>query len=76
MMVTMVFIVTWAINRISILRIRKKSDQTKEISAIMQRTLDIGHNNVLKLDLRRRYAKNLHGDMIPKEGMSYEESIN
>ena len=76
MMVTMVFIVTWAINRISILRIRKKSDQTKEISAIMQRTLDIGHNNVLKLDLRRRYAKNLHGDMMPKEGMSYEESIN
>lgn len=76
MMVTMVFIVTWAINRISILRIRKKSDQTKEISAIMQRTLDIGHNNVLKLDLRRRFAKNLHGDLIPKEGMSYEESIN
>jgi len=76
MMVTMVFIVTWAINRISILRIRKKSDQTKEISAIMQRTLDIGHNNVLKLDLRRKYAKNLHGDLIPKEGMSYEESIN
>lgn len=64
MMVTMVFIVTWAINRISILRIRKKSDQTKEISAIMQRTLDIGHNNVLKLDLRRRFAKNLHLSLI------------
>lgn len=69
------FIITWAINRISILRIRKNANQTKEISAIMQRTLDIGHNNVLKLDLRRRYAKNLHGDMILKEGMSYEESI-
>jgi len=73
--VTIVFIATWAINRISILRIRKKSDQTKEISAIMQRTLDIGHNNVLKLNLRRKYAKNLHGDLIPKEGLSYEESI-
>ena len=76
MMVTMVFFVTWAINRISILRIRKKSNQTKEISAIMKRTLDIGHNNVLKLDLRRMHAKNLHGDLIPKEGLSYEESIS
>ena len=72
----MAFIITWAINRISILRIRQKSDQTKDISAIMQRTLDIGHHNVLKLDLRRRYAKNLHGNLIPKEGMSFEESFN
>ena len=74
--VLMVFLFTWAINRISILRIRKSARETQEMSDIMQRTLDIGHNNVIKLDLRRRYSHNLHGDMIPKEGMSYEESQN
>ena len=74
--VLMLFIITWAINRIIILRIRKNSSKTREISTIMQHTLDICGNDVVMLDLHRRYAKNLYGDMMPKEGLSYEESTN
>ena len=69
------FLATWALNRISILRIKKGVNQSKEISAIMQHTLDISHNQVLKLDLRERRAYNLHGNLLPKEGLSHEESF-
>ena len=69
------FIATWALNRISILRIKKGVDQSKEISAIMQHTLDISHNQVLRLDLRERRAYNLYGNLLPPEGLSHEESF-
>ena len=68
-------LVTWAFNHISILRIRKGIGQSKEVSAIMQHTLDISHNQVLRLDLRERYAYNLHGNFLPKEGMSHADSF-
>ena len=58
--VLMLFIITWAINRIIILRIRKNSSKTREISTIMQHTLDICGNDVVMLDLHRRYARNLY----------------
>lgn len=69
------FLATWALNRISILRIKKGVNQSKEISAIMQHTLDISHNQVLKLDLRERRAYNLYGNLLPKEGLSHEEGF-
>jgi signal transduction histidine kinase/PAS domain-containing protein len=70
------FIFTWCINRISILRIRKRVNESKEIYDIMQHTLDANENYVLRLDLRQRHAYNLHGSLLPKEGMGYEESFN
>ena len=69
------FFATVGINRISILRLRKRVAQAKEISAIMQHTLDISNNYILKLDIGKRYAINLHGNLLPDEGMSYEESF-
>ena len=69
------FITTWFFNRISILRIRKRINESKEIYDVMQHTLDVNDNYVLRLDLRQRYAYNLHGDLLPKEGLSYEESF-
>ena len=74
-LITAAFLVTWAVNRISILRIRKESDKTKDISAIMQHTLSLGGNVVLRLDIRRQHAYNLHGNMLPEEGLGYEESF-
>lgn len=78
MMVSIVFIIfvaSWGINRLSILRIRKGADQSKEISTIMQHTLDISNNYIVCLDLIRRYGHNLHGNMLAEEGMSYEDSF-
>ena len=69
------FLATWAINRISILRIRKRTNQTKEMSAIMQHTLDISNNYVQKLDIQNHHGVNLHGDLLPEEGISFEDSF-
>ncbi len=70
------FAIGWAVNRISILRIRKNSARTKELSTIMQHTLNTSNNYVLRLNLVDRYAVNMHGDFLPPEGMGYEESLN
>ena len=73
--VLIVFLATVGINRISILRIRKRVRKAQEISTIMQHTLDISKNYVLKLDVQKRHAINLHGNLFPEEGMGYEESF-
>ena len=73
--VLIVFLATVGINRISILRIRKRARKAKEISTIMQHTLDLSKNYVLKLDVQKRHAINLHGNLFPEEGMGYEESF-
>ena len=73
--VLIVFLATVGINRISILRIRKRVRKAKEISTIMQHTLDISKNYVLKLDIQQQYAINLHGNLLPEEGLGYEESF-
>ena len=69
------FVIAWALNRITLLRIRKGADKIKQTAAIMQHTLDMGKNYVLMLDIRQRHAVNIHGDLLPEEGMSYEESF-
>ena len=73
--VCIVFVITWAVNRISLLRIRQGVDKIKETSAIMQHTLDMGKNYVLMLDIRQHHAINIHGNLLPDDGMTYEESF-
>ena len=68
------FIISWVFNRISILRIRKRVNESKEIYDIMQHTLDVNDNYVVRLDTRQRCAFNLHGHLLPEAGMGYEES--
>ena len=63
------FVITWAVNRISLLRIRQGVDKIKETSAIMQHTLDMGKNYVLMLDIRQQHAVNIHGRLLPDSGM-------
>ena len=72
---TIAFIISWAANRISILRIRKRVSESKEIYDILQHTLDLNDNYVLRLDLRERKAYNLHGQMLPESGIGYEDSL-
>ena len=69
------FVLTWGFNRISTLRIRRKSEQANDLSMIMKHTLNMSHNQVLRLSLSDRYGMNMHGHFLPDEGMSYEESI-
>ena len=73
--VSIAFIIAWAINRVSLLRIRQSTDKIQETAAIMQHTLNMGKNFVVMLDIRQRHAVNIHGDLLPEEGMGYEESF-
>ena len=74
-LIFLAFAIGMSVNHISLLRIRKNSKRSKEIYSIMQHTLQASNNYVLRLDLRSRYAKNMYGNFIPEEGMSYEESL-
>ena len=67
------FVLTWGFNRISILRIRRKSEQANDLSMIMKHTLNMSHNQVLRLSISERYGMNMHGHFLPDEGMSFEE---
>ena len=69
------FIFTWVVNRISLLRIRKTAKESKDIRDIMQQTLDENNNFVVRLDLRKRWSYNVHGDLLPEEGLGYEKSL-
>ena len=48
---------------------------SKEIYDIIQHTLDVNANYVVRLDLRQRWGYNLHGQFLPEAGMGYEESF-
>ena len=74
--VVFLFILTWGFNRISILRIRRKSEHAKDLLVIMKHTLSMSNNFVLKLSVQDHYAINMHGNFLPETGMSYEESLN
>ena len=76
LLVFFLFILTWGFNRISILRIRRKSEQAKDLTTIMQHTLNMSKNYVLRLSIRDHHAVNMHGNFLPEEGMTFEESLN
>ena len=69
-----VFAICWGVNRISILRIRKNTRRAREISTVMKQTLNLSGDYVLRLSLADRLAHNLHGDFLPENGMTFEES--
>jgi PAS domain S-box-containing protein len=73
--VIVIFIISWVINRISILRIRKNTESIKDLSTVLQHTIHVSNNYVVRLSMQEHMGYNLHGDFLPKEGMSYEESL-
>ncbi|MBR0166515.1 MAG: PAS domain-containing sensor histidine kinase [Prevotella sp.] len=75
LMVIIVFIISWVFNRISILRIRKNTDSIKDLSTVLQQTLNINGNYVIKLTMQDRMGYNMHGNFLPAGGMSYQESF-
>ena len=76
LVVIIIFIISWVLNRISTLRIKKNTERIKDLSTVLQQTLNVSNNYVEKLSMRDRMGYNLHGNFLPKEGMSYEESLS
>ena len=75
MIMGIAFLIAWAINRLVLMRIRMGVGKSREISAIMQHTLDRSESYILKLDIARRHAINVHGHLLPEEGIGYQESF-
>lgn len=73
--VSLVFIMSWAVNRISILRIRKNTEKIQELHTVLQHTLNISHNYALKFSTHDRMGYNLHGDFLPEGGLDFESSL-
>ena len=76
LVVIIIFIISWVLNRISTLRIKKNTERIKDLSTVLQQTLIVSNNYVVKLSMQDRMGYNLHGNFLPKEGMSYEESLS
>lgn len=74
LLTVIVFAICWGLNRISILRIHKNTQHAREISTVMKQTLNLSGDYVLRLSLADRLAHNLHGDFLPENGMTFEES--
>ena len=66
LVVLIIFIISWVFNRISILRIRKNTDRIKDLSTVLQHTLIVNNNYVVKLSMQDRMGYNMHGDFLPK----------
>lgn len=76
LLILLLFAISWGFNRISILRIRRKSEKTNDLLHIMKHTLNMSNNCVLRLSIPTHYAVNMHGTFLPENGLSYEESLN
>ena len=74
LLTVIVFAICWGLNRISILRIRKNTRRAREISTVMKQTLNLSGDYVLQLSLADRLGHNMHGDFLPENGMTFEES--
>ena len=73
--VIIIFIISWVINRISILRIKQDTERIRDLSTILQHTLNVSGSKVLRLRPQDQIGFNLHGDFLPEGGMSYKESL-
>ncbi len=71
----LVFIFSYGVNRITLLRIKKNKKRSQDLSLIMQHTLKMSRNYVLKLSVLEQWGYNLQGNFLPDEGMSYQESL-
>ena len=73
--VFLTFLVSLGINQISLLRIRKHSDRVKDLTTIMQHTLNSSQNYVVRLSIHDQIGFNMHGDFLPEDGMSFQDSF-
>jgi len=78
MVLTMIiiFALSWILNRISIRRIRQKSEQIKDLSTVMRHTLNVSGNSVVKVNMHTGLISNMHGEFLPEEGINFQESYD
>ena len=71
--VTIAFIAALVVTIFSNNRARKAAIQTANVTSIMRHALEIGGVSTVKFNMMHRYVKSTFGDLLPKEGVTYEE---
>ena len=69
------FIIVLMMNRIIVRRVKKATEQITDISRIMQQTLEISKQHVVRYDILHDNITNLQGDTVPAEGTTFERSL-
>ena len=73
--VTIAFIAAVVMNLISNTRARRSAQRTANVTSIMRHAIEIGGISVVKIDVRHQHVKSTFGDLLPKNGVSYEEFL-
>ena len=71
--VLVLFIVMLVNNRLIVMRVRKRMRDSQFTSKMMEQAVKISDNNVVCYVPRDRHIYNLHGTLMPKEGVSFEK---
>ena len=71
--VLVLFIVMLVNNRLIVMRVRKRMRDSQFTSKMMEQAVKISDNNVVCYVPRDRHIYNLHGTLMPKEGVSVEK---
>ena len=71
--VTIVFVAVLIANIISIRRFRRKSENTRNVSRIMQHALELEKVKVVRVKMAQKVIVNVYDDLLPEEGMSTEK---
>lgn len=72
-LVALLFVFMLINNRMLLLRIRDRRENTEQLSRIMREALEISKNNVVRYDVREQYIYSLYGDLYPEGGISLDE---
>lgn len=73
--VIVIAIIMMVANYIMSIRIKKRTQHIFEKNKIMQEALNKSDNCVVRLDLKRNMAYNIHGKHLPEEGMARQQYL-
>ena len=68
-------ILVFVAGRVLSLRVRASVRRNTELNSIMTQALDMDEYYVLEYDVILGYVKNIHGNLLPKSGISIEELV-
>ena len=74
--VTLIFVAAIIVTTVIIRRFRRKSRQTRNVSRLMEHALDVEQIVVVKVIMSNARIINVHGSLLPEEGISTRAYLN
>ena len=68
--------ISFLLSRLITLRVKSAVHRTSDINELMTTALGMGDFFVVEFDVKKWWLRNLHGDMLPEEGMKPEEYLS